>query len=383
MRLKIGNNSYFIFSFVNSPDELDQIEDSPYFKVNRQIIITKAKSIAVAVYGLPSFYSDNTKENKNIHLPYIKDIEARRIFCEAFKVFFQNYYNEQIAQVIVGHEHSRDKNKCYLQILIFFKGLFQKTILPGNFIIEDNEKPLLKDFIFVFIKQKCISKFSFQNYTKELNNFSFLYEKTQDINSNNEENNISSHWVINKDIFEKYPLIHKWFYQYAFPEGLRMRKALLLYSTKQFLGEFSFAKNLVDNESQYMIFDKVFDIIPEDKTPKLIIATNFSKFGPIQKSENKFYFNGETVYPWDYELPCIIISSDINFVLDCYFNEKLNKSIIFQEITERIGEYDIEEEFKEIEGDFTDGTKSELINESTTKSVFKFLRKKTKLEQFL
>ena len=64
MRLKIGNNSYFIFSFVNSPDELDQIEDSPYFKVNRQIIITKAKSIAVAVYGLPSFYSDNTKENK-------------------------------------------------------------------------------------------------------------------------------------------------------------------------------------------------------------------------------------------------------------------------------------------------------------------------------
>ena len=127
----------------------------------------------------------------------------------------------------------------------------------------------------------------------------------------------------------------------------------------------------------------MLDIIPKDKSPKLIIATNFSKFGPIHKNEHEFYFHGENVYPWDYELPCIIISSDVTFVLDCYFNEKLNKSIIFQEINERIGEYDIEEEFEEIEGDFTDGTRSELINESNTKSVFKFLRKKTKLEQFL
>ena len=160
MRLKIGENSFFIFSFTNSPDELDQFEDTPHFRVNRQIVLTKAKSISIAVYGLPSFYSDSVKENKNIHLPYITDIQTRKIFCEAFRTFFQNYYNEQIVQVIVGHEHSNDKNKCYLQIVIFFKGIFQKTVLPGNFIIEDIERPKLKDFIFVFIKQKSVSSVS-------------------------------------------------------------------------------------------------------------------------------------------------------------------------------------------------------------------------------
>ena len=53
---------------------------------------------------------------------------------------------------------------------------------------------------------------------------------------------ISDNWIINTTIFAKYPLIKKWFYKYALPQGLKKRKSLLLYSSRRQMGKTEFSE---------------------------------------------------------------------------------------------------------------------------------------------
>lgn len=383
MKIKISSTKFVILSFSASSEDLNQFEEVKHFKTNK-IVNSEMLPISIAAFGLPSIYSDKQSENLQKHLPCVSDLKSRRIYYEAFQSIFKMYFKENVFQMSICHDHTEKMGKCYIQICFYLPSSFQKTILPGHFIIEDESEPLLKDFAFVFMNQKPIIISDEEEKKQLIENDKIINNDNLWIHRYDEPpsfvSTISDNWIINTTIFAKYPLIKKWFYKYALPQGLKKRKSLLLYSSRRQMGKTEFSKGLVADESNYIIFDKTFDIIPENKNPKLIIAKNFSSFKPMKKTKNDFYFGGDIIYPWDYELPCIIISSNLKFVLDCFYSSETNSCIIFQEITESMtfsGLFD--NDFQEIEGDFTDSAKFDLENESQLKKKYKFLNKKSKL----
>lgn len=382
MKIKISSTKYVILSFSASSEELNQFEEVKHFKTNK-IDNSEMIPIYIFAFGLPSIYSDKQFENFQKHLPCVNDLKSKKVYYEVFQSIFKNYFNENVFQMSICHGHTEKMGKCYIQIFFYLPSSFQKAILPGHFIIEDESEPLLKDFVFVFMNQRPIIISKEEEKNKKLENDEIYNNDNLTLLRYDEPpsyvSTIPDYWIINTTIFAKYPLIKKWFYKYALPIGLKKRKSLLLYSSRRQMGKAEFSKGLVSNESNYFIFDKNFDIIPENQNPKLIIAKNFSSFKPLKKTKNDFYFSGDIIYPWDYELPCIIISSNLKFVLDCFYSPKTNSCIIFQEITESMtysGLFD--SDFQEIEGDFTDSAKFDLENETKIKKKYNFLNKKSK-----
>lgn len=119
-----------------------------------------SKSFGVVIYMEENMYSECKKQNKNIHIPVQKEkIMFGLIRC----LYDMNLGKYEIEDIVAGHEHGQENNKCHIQMYIKFSTKLRKYMKPGCFIIENVK------FLFMFQKAKSPEKL--KNYCKKDKDF--------------------------------------------------------------------------------------------------------------------------------------------------------------------------------------------------------------------
>ena len=236
---------------------------------------------------------------------------------------------------------------------------------------------------------KNIKKLNNNSNLSLFNNTSFKNEINEKIEhfSPNKSNLVPPpfSWIPNNEIFEKYPLIKKWFFQYASPQNLPKRKALLLYSDFPFLGKTEFSKRLINNPIYYVLMKNQFKVPDIKIAPKLGILDNLCNildnhqtFQNLITGQRALIVEKEINYYWEYEIPWIITTRNWELVKFFYKSSEFNKFIIFVEIREYMGPNGTEpKELTEPEAWFTSSTWAFLKKEE------ELLRKKAQNKEVM
>ena len=237
-----------------------------------------------------------------------------------------------------------------------------------------------KNAIDFYLYDNTINDTTIIQEDKKGNNSLISYFKQSTIKPNckkkKEEQSVSMieifKWIPNQDVFNHYSLIEKWFYSYAIPDSLPIRKALLLYSDFPFLGKTEFAKRLVNNSSYYLLIANKLKDISIESTPKLGILDSLSEViedhqalkdiitghcSVVKENSNKSYY-------FKYAIPWIITTRNWDIVKFFYKSDEFNKYIIFVEIRDYLGPKGTEPPgINEIEASFTQKTLDYLKQE--------------------
>ena len=215
------------------------------------------------------------------------------------------------------------------------------------------------------------------------NNFSIFLSPHPDENELKEKEK-------NQELF-KHLLIEKWYNHYYKPKGLRRRKSLLLFTSivNKLNSLLGFSKGLVEGENNYVILKEQFCNINgiENKAPKLLILYEMDvstlKYHQIWSnilSGQKVVALNESscgLFCWDFQTPCIIITSNILLVKELLCDEQLKEYLICQEITENDEDINEQNKSENVEIDFSSKVFQELINCDIKNNPF-FLGKKIK-----
>jgi hypothetical protein len=145
----------YIGDEINSISEKNDVSDNKYKLVNNKCI-----SIGVVIYLEKKFYDEDKEKNKNIH---IRDADPPSILALLIKKCFEDLYKIPIKQLVLGHEHGDENNKCHLQMIIIFEKIFNKVLNPGAIkIIYDEKSTNL-----IYMQQKTFNVYALTNYCKK------------------------------------------------------------------------------------------------------------------------------------------------------------------------------------------------------------------------
>jgi hypothetical protein len=121
----------------------------------------KTKSFGIVIQMSESMYDDSPNKNASIHIPFSKE----EVLMGLFKKFYEEKIGNNVVvnEVIIGHEHGIEKAKCHMQMFISFETQIRKTIMPGQFLVND--------IVFLFIAQHCKSPKKMREYCKKGGDF--------------------------------------------------------------------------------------------------------------------------------------------------------------------------------------------------------------------
>ena len=142
--------------------------------------IIASKSFGVVVYMDNNEYKDFTS-NKDIHFPYKKE----EIVIELLQSFYDTGLgNYEIENIVAGHEHGLENNKCHLQIYIKFTEKIRKYIKPNKFTINGMN--------FLYMLQKTKTPAKMRNYCKKNKDYIEIFpcKKIKDILKENNKLNV-------------------------------------------------------------------------------------------------------------------------------------------------------------------------------------------------
>lgn len=302
---KKDDNDNIIIDNLNDNDE-NEVSDNKYVALKNN----KCKSIGVVMYMQKNDYSNDINENKIIH---IKDANSPSFLALIIKKIFEELYEIQINEMIMGHEHGEKNNKCHLQIIINFEKMFRKIMKPGALKIKyDNEFICL-----IYMQQKTRNPHALKNYClKErdatiVKNEEFMkYEPPEDgdpftyirdnynkitipearekllladpemyfKNCNNFENALNKiiveepktpfQWMPIPEYLKNFELpdgsnfydtFNKWYQKYCINgQNLDRKKAMCLYSEKRSMGKSYFVRHLVSDPEYILEFNNTF-----------------------------------------------------------------------------------------------------------------------------
>ncbi|AXH73950.1 MAG: replication-associated protein [Cressdnaviricota sp.] len=318
-------------------DEFNHLDDTTHFVSNKQVSQSNCSSLGIVVYGNSSFYSVHPLENKNKHLPWLVNDQDfyRFLFLSVFE-----HFGKVPAQIVFGHEHGTNNQKCHLQICVTFsepfRGTFRPCLVDFARITEDPLNELPNDFSLLFMAQKARNANALKNYCMKDGQFFYLYpDKAIQIvrkkdKQGNEKVDAFATVVKNRDLmtqeqaqdlilthdprtgitmfknveyalqkmlkddappFEwrfpehlkgKYPLVEKWYEDYCITD-LPRRKALLLYSKERCLGKTTFATSLVNHEKYVAVFRNTFTNPLPGQEPKLLVLDDMAPYNTDNK----------------------------------------------------------------------------------------------------
>jgi hypothetical protein len=114
-----------------------------------------SKSFGIVVYMDNKSYSDKIS-NTNIHFPITKEQTAIQLFKAFYDIGLGKY---EVENIVIGHEHGEENNKCHMQIYLKFTEKIRKYIKPGSFIANNTT--------FLYMTQKCKTPAKMRNYCKK------------------------------------------------------------------------------------------------------------------------------------------------------------------------------------------------------------------------
>ena len=123
-------------------------------------VLFKTKSFGIVVYMEDTAYSKNILANSSIHIPATKE---KMVILLLKRFYMLKMGDSLVGNIVVGHEHGREKNKCHYQIFIEFIDKIYKTIRPGT--IEDTH------ITYLYMAQHCKSPAKLREYCKKNNDF--------------------------------------------------------------------------------------------------------------------------------------------------------------------------------------------------------------------
>ena len=367
------------------------ISNNEYFLSQKSILFNKTQNIILIVYAKTSFYSKG-----NIHLPFVEEENNLELYGQIFLHYLLLEDIEQLlvghfhdkkgrcyiqlciitrapirkkispgSFKIKAKKHSEFKGIKYIFIrqkprseealsLFMKNNNLHATLLIHSSLNQSEEEPKTYDISSIiqpketsFVNSNTIANIK-DIFTEEENKV----EKNKEMSTKSMSNTVinttnSFQWNNTHLFFTQYPLIKKWFNFYCTFQGLRKRKCLLLYSDIPGYSKIKFATGLVnDNENNYLILhflDKETYIKHLDRPLKILIIEGITIQNIIERREiwekiitGQKYYNKYDMsdFFWEYKLPCIIITTDIQlmkwFILDPFFS----RYMIFQEIQE-------------------------------------------------
>lgn len=292
-----------IINSINNVAEASDISENKYVDMKNN----KSKSIGVVMYMQDTAYSKNKDENKDIH---IKGAAAPSFLAKIIKKIFEELYEINIIELVMGHEHGEINNKCHLQIIIVFENMFRKIMKPGalKIITEDSKICLL------YMQQKTRNVYALKNYcskerdatiVKKNEIIKFNYDENKDPfiyirnncdkisieegrqrllqydaqlyfkNSNNFENALKKiiteeppvpfQWMPIPEYLKKlylsdgstfYDSFNRWYQMYCVNgDSLDRKKALCIYSKKRAMGKSYFVRHLVSHPDYVLEFN--------------------------------------------------------------------------------------------------------------------------------
>jgi hypothetical protein len=317
----------------------------------------------MVVYMIPSNYSENIEENKNIHFNHHKS--------EILKIIYQlcvthlRIKPEDIMNILVGHEHGTTNHKCHMQVCIFLNKKIHKKISPGEIKYQDRT--------YLYMAQKCKNPQALYQYCKKEGDHISMNDKYSRVKTGNEENKFSIpklivenqgkekdeimelcfqtnpeytmnkliqiekyfknyhntnttefKWTIPEHILNSNHLPHKKIVfhikKYFIPEFSEKdrRKALIILSPPNF-GKTCFAKSLVSHSDFYIYYRSgmTSSALKNKKTAKLLIIDDIKYPKDEQIEEYKGLFSSQEITvrgPWINEslpgLPCILLTNN-------------------------------------------------------------------------
>ena len=119
-----------------------------------------SKSFGVVIYMDEKMYTESKKQNMNIHFPISKEEVVLGIIRCLYDINLGKY---EVENIVIGHEHGEEKNKCHMQMYIKFSSKLRKYMKPGKFIINN--------IGYLYMFQKAKSQEKLKNYCKKSKDF--------------------------------------------------------------------------------------------------------------------------------------------------------------------------------------------------------------------
>ena len=126
--------------------------------------IITSKSFGIVIYMDNKMYTDDPLKNNNIHFPLTKEKIVTGLLKALYDIKLGNY---EVENIVMGHEHGTENNKCHMQVYIKFTQKVRKYIKPGKFVIDEID--------LLYIAQKCKTPAKLRNYCKKDNDFIELF----------------------------------------------------------------------------------------------------------------------------------------------------------------------------------------------------------------
>lgn len=358
-------------------DNTDRVAKGTWQVFRGRRCVDATKAFGCVLYMDKKDYSEDKEANKQIHFPFLGQSSdetqmAHKLYLALLQAIFIVFYKGiPIKDVIIGHEHGTEHQKCHLQCVVKLNGRTKRVLSPHqiklHYVIDGVEYE--KVFLFMTVKAKDLHGANLETYCKK--DGDWFTASTSDIpfvhkyNSKGEVTGVNVYatldvmrkaghftseeaselvaayapqdwykwranilpniqkdfselaepfaWVPNERVFNLYPKIGDWFYKYCAGADVPDRKkALLLYSEKRAMGKSYFARGLVNSPVYVQEFHNNF-VVPTCKEPHLIIIDDFRA-----PDEAQGYSNWETFKK--------AISSELTQIRDCKVNVSLPDS---------------------------------------------------------
>lgn len=383
-----------IIESLNKNGEENEVSNNKYTEMANN----KSKSIGVVMYMQDHDYSEKNEENLEIH---IKEAKAPSFLAKIIKFIFENLYEVNIIELVMGHEHGEKNNKCHLQIIIIFEKLFRKLLKPGALKIKYDDKIIC----LLYMQQKTKNAYALKNYCKkerdativrnneikkfdieEDNPFIYIRENRNKLtiqegrekileydaelyfrNSNNMDNALKQiiieqppvpfQWMPIPEYLKNfflpdgsnfYETFSNWFQTYCINgENLDRKKALCLYSRKRSMGKSYFVRHLVSHPDYILEFNNTLCWKKNINKGiyKLLLLDDMNIINSNNKAMWKSLVASEPTTlrgAWLNEefterLPCIITTNDLEMVKIFRDDKLFNTQVFIIEITKYMG----------------------------------------------
>lgn len=273
----------------------------------------KWKSIGIVVYGSNQLYTNNKEADKDVHIPHATSPSPLALWL---KKILEKLYKNEILEIVMGHEHGKDNQKCHLQIIVTFKKECRRILTPGFLKIKNN----IETIDLLYMQQKAKNQYALKTYCKKDgditivkgNNYKKKEKKVDDetenvfrqiieskdtitqkealelIQQNNPKdyfksfNNLSNaikslitdkptiefKWMPIPEYLKNYFLsdgtsffdtFNAWYQKYCINgENLERKKALCLYSAERAMGKSYFVRHLVSDPGYILEYNNTF-----------------------------------------------------------------------------------------------------------------------------